>query len=69
MDVSDSIVHLGIQTDITGKVYIEGRIDLRRKSVYSLMGAGFHWGNGLKGYCTGFQHALESLEMNGIVLS
>ena len=48
MDVSNSIVHLGIQTDITGKVYIEGRIDLRRKSVYSLMGAGFHWGNGLR---------------------
>lgn len=48
VDASNSTVHLGIQRDTTGKVDIEGRIDLGRKTAYSLMGAGFHGGNGLR---------------------
>ncbi|MEW8545672.1 MAG: reverse transcriptase family protein [Candidatus Thiodiazotropha sp.] len=41
-------VHLGISRRVNGKVNIEEKINLGRKTAYSLMGAGFHSVNGLK---------------------
>ena len=42
-----STVHLGIHRDISIKVNIEEKINLARKSAYSLIGARLHAGNGL----------------------
>ena len=41
-------VHLGITRDTREKVNIEEKLSIGRKTAYSLMGAGFHSGNGLK---------------------
>ena len=43
-----STVHLGIKRDVSGKVNVEKKGTLGRKTAYSLMGAGFHSVNGLK---------------------
>ena len=43
-----STVHLGIKRDVSGKVNVEEKVTLGRKTAYSLMGAGFHSVNGLK---------------------
>ena len=48
IDITDSTVHLGIQRNTCRKVDIEGKITLGRKTAYSIMGAGFHGGSGLK---------------------
>ncbi|MCG7892397.1 MAG: reverse transcriptase family protein, partial [Candidatus Thiodiazotropha endolucinida] len=48
VDVTDSATHLGIVRNTSGNADITGRISLGRKTAYSLMGAGFHGGNGLK---------------------
>ena len=48
VDITDSAVHLGIVRNTSRKVDIEGKITLGRKTAYSLMGAGFHGGSGLK---------------------
>ena len=40
--------HLGIVRNVNGKPDIEQKINLGRKTAYSLMGAGFHGGGGLK---------------------
>ena len=39
---------MGKQRGFTGKTDIEGWIALGRKTAYSLVGAGFHRGNGLR---------------------
>ena len=44
----DCTVHLGISRHVKEKVNIEEKINLGRKTAYSLMGAGFHSVNGLK---------------------
>ena len=49
-----STTHLGIHRDISDKPCIEEKITLGRKTAYSLMGAGFHSGNGLKVSLNGF---------------
>ena len=41
-------IHLGISRHVKEKVNIDEKISLGRKTAYSLMGAGFHSGNGLK---------------------
>ena len=41
-------LHLGIKRDVSGKVNVEEKVTLGRKTAYSLMGAGFHSVNGLK---------------------
>ena len=43
-----STVHLGIKRDVSGKVNVEKKVTLGRKTAYSLMGASFHSVNGLK---------------------
>ena len=43
-----STVHIGIKRDVSGKVNVEEKVTLCRKTAYSLMGAGFHSVNGLK---------------------
>ena len=48
VDVSASATHLGINRSTSQSVDIEGKISLGRKTAYSLMGAGFHGGSGLK---------------------
>ena len=48
VDITDQAVHLGIQRNTSGKPDIDGKITLGRKTAYSLMGAGFHGGNGLR---------------------
>ncbi|MCG8110719.1 MAG: reverse transcriptase family protein, partial [Candidatus Thiodiazotropha endolucinida] len=53
VDKTDSAVHLGILRSTSGAVDVEGKIALGRKTAYSLMGAGFHGGNGLKAYQNG----------------
>ena len=45
---STSATHLGIIRNVNGKPDIEEKINLGRKTAYSLMGAGFHGGGGLK---------------------
>ena len=45
---SKSATHLGIVRNVNGKPDIEQKINLGRKTAYSLMGAGFHGGGGLK---------------------
>ena len=44
----DCTVHLGISRHGKEKVNIEEKFNLRRKTAYSLMAAGFHSVNGLK---------------------
>ena len=44
----DCTVHLGISRHVKEKANIEEKINLGRKTAYSLMGAGFHSVNGLK---------------------
>ena len=51
---STSATHLGITRNINGKPNIEEKIKLGRKTAYSLMGAGFHGGGGLKPSQNGF---------------
>ena len=48
VDITDQAVHLGIQRNTSGRADIEGKTTLGRKTAYSLMGAGFHGGSGLK---------------------
>ena len=48
VDITDTLVHLGILRNTAGTVDIEGKIALGRKTAYSLMGAGFHGGSGLQ---------------------
>ena len=49
LDTPDTTVHLGIARNTKGRVDIDGKISLgRRKTAYSLMGAGLHGGGGLK---------------------
>ena len=50
VDVASSATHLhvGINRSATQMVDIEGKLSLGRKTAYSLMGAGFHGGGGLK---------------------
>ena len=43
---SKSAMHLGIVWNVNGKPDIEQKINLGRKTAYSLMGAGFHGGWG-----------------------
>ena len=45
--VEQNTVHLGIKRDISNRVNIEEKVNLARRTAYSLMGAGFHGGNGL----------------------
>ena len=45
---SNSATHLGITRNTNGKPNIDEKISLGRKTAYSLMGAGFHGGGGLK---------------------
>ena len=45
---STSATHLGIIRNVNGKPDIEEKINLGRKTAYSLMGSGFHGGGGLK---------------------
>ena len=51
---STSATHLGITRNINGKPNIEEKINLGRKTAYSVMGAGFHGGGGLKPSQNGF---------------
>ena len=44
----NSTVHLGIKRDVSGKVNVEENVSLGRRTVYSLIGAGFHSVNGLQ---------------------
>ena len=44
----NNTVHLGIKRDVLGKVNVEEKVSLGRRTAYSLMGAGFHSVNGLK---------------------
>ena len=46
--------HLGIDRTLSDRPCIEEKISLGRKTAYSLMGAGFHSGNGLKACLNGF---------------
>ena len=41
-------MHLGIKRDVSGKVSVEDKVSLGRRTAYSLMGAGFHSVDGLK---------------------
>ena len=59
VDVSASATHLGINRSTSQSVDIEGKISLGRKTAYSLMGAGFHGGSGLKAVRNG--HVLVNL--------
>ena len=43
---SKTATHLGIVWNVNGKPDIEEKINLGRKTAYSLMGAGFHGGGG-----------------------
>ena len=45
---SNSATHLGITRSTNGKPIIDDKISLGSKTAYSLMGAGFHGGGGLK---------------------
>ena len=46
--VADSTIHLGIYRDKKGKPNIDDKINLGRRTAYSLLGAGFHGRMGLK---------------------
>ena len=46
--VSDSTTHLGLKRDLGECTHIERKIELGRRTAYSLLGAGFHGFNGLK---------------------
>lgn len=48
VDITDSAVHLGVVRSISEKADIDGKLSLGRRTAYSLMGAGFHGGSGLK---------------------
>ena len=54
VDITDSTVRLGIVTNKSEAVDIEGKITLGRKTAYSIMGAGLHWGSGLKATPNGY---------------
>ena len=43
---SNSATHLGIVRNVDGKPDIDEKINLSRKTAYSLMGVGFHGGGG-----------------------
>ena len=43
---SNSATHLGIARNVKGKPEIGEKINLGRKTAYSLIGDGFHWGGG-----------------------
>ena len=43
-----STTHLGLRRDTTDRPCIEEKVSIGCKTAYSLMGAGFHIGNGLK---------------------
>ncbi|KAH3752875.1 hypothetical protein DPMN_187501 [Dreissena polymorpha] len=45
-----STTHLGVYRDTKGKVNTKDKIELGRRTSYSLMGAGFNGKNGLKQY-------------------
>ena len=49
-----STTHLGLRRDTTDRPCIEEKVSIGRKTAYSLMGAGFHSGNGLKVSLNGF---------------
>ena len=46
--------HLGIHREVNDKPNIEEKINIGRKAAYSIMGAGFHSGNGLKMCLNGY---------------
>ena len=46
--------HLGIHREVKDKPNIEEKINIGRRTAYSIMGAGFHSGNGLKVCLNGF---------------
>ena len=46
--------HLGIHREVKDKPNIEEKINKGRRTAYSIMGAGFHSGNGLKVCLNGF---------------
>ena len=46
--------HLGIHREVNDKPNIEEKINIGRKTAYSIMGAGFHSGNGLKVCLNGY---------------
>ena len=46
--------HLGIHREVDDKPNIEEKINIGRKTAYSIMGAGFHSGNGLKVCLNGY---------------
>ena len=48
MDVTNSANYLGINRNTSQAVDTDGKLSLGRKTAYSLMGAGFHGGSGLK---------------------
>ena len=49
-----STTHLGLRRDTSDRPCIEEKVSIGRKTAYSLMGAGFHSGNGLKVCLNGF---------------
>ena len=49
-----STTHLGLRRDTTDRPCIEEKVSIGHKAAYSLMGAGFHSGNGLKVSLNGF---------------
>ena len=51
---SRKATHLGIVRNVNGKPDIDEKISLGRKTAYSLMGAGFHGGGGLKALQNGY---------------
>ena len=55
---SKSATHLGIVRNVNRKTDIEEKINLSRKTAYSLMGAGFHGGGGSNHLRTGIYSQL-----------
>ena len=51
---SNTATHLGIARNVNGKPEIGEKINLGRKTAYSLMGAGLHGGGGLKPLQNGY---------------
>ena len=49
-----STTHLGLRRDTSDRPCIEEKVSIGSKTAYSLMGAGFHSGNGLKVCLNGF---------------
>ena len=68
MDVSPSATQLGINRSTSQSVDIEGKISLGRKTAYSLMGAGFHWGGGVKS-CHGMDMSGQPLSYLGCYIA